>query len=71
MLSIPIYSDVRGYESFGGPATVYETLGQIEIDGEQVTFSVPEAAALLQTAAGVAVLGGLGAARRRRTAQRA
>lgn len=67
-LTIPIYSDARGYEDFGGPATLYLTLGEIQIDDTEVTFAVPEAAALLQSAAGVVVWLAFGAVRRRRSA---
>lgn len=66
-LSINLFSDVRGYEDFGGPPTLYQTLGQIEIDGSEVTFVVPEPAQALATAVGSLVLGSLARLRRRAT----
>lgn len=64
-LTIPIYSDVRGYAEFGGPDTQYLTLGEIRIDGDEVEFVVPEAAQALQSAFVLAMLV-FGAARRLR-----
>jgi len=64
-LTITIHSAVRGYESFGGPATEWTPLSQLVIDGTAVSFqAVPEAPAALGTLAGAATLGF--AARRRR-----
>jgi hypothetical protein len=64
-LTISVYSDVRGYADFGGPDTEHLTLGQLEIDGNEVTFVAPEAAAVLRVGAGLAVLAVASLLRRR------
>ena len=66
-LQIPVFSVVRGYEVFGGPATEYTEILNLAFDGTQVEFQpAPEAPAALGTLVGGAVLAAL--SRRRRGA---
>jgi hypothetical protein len=54
-LTLEIYSAVRGYADFGGPAQVLEAIGTLSIDGANLSY-VPEPGTLILLGAGLAGL---------------
>jgi hypothetical protein len=66
-LRLGVYEAVRGYEFAGGPATEYTAISTLVLDGTDVTFEeAPEAAQVLGTLVGIAVLWGGSRVRRSR-----
>jgi hypothetical protein len=65
-LTMPVYSAVRGYESFGGPPAEYMQIATVAIDNTSIDFQpAPEAPAILGTLVAGLTLFGLRARRPR------
>jgi hypothetical protein len=64
-LQLDIYSAIKGYGDFGGPATAIAAIGSVSINGTGLNYAaVPEPGTLLLLSAGLVGIAAIGRNRR-------